>query len=86
MNGEIEMFDVVEEEFAIMNTVSDGPIFGSGYDIYICDRCHKFNSWAKMGHAYSSKYSFDTKKANNLLGGKRKFKIVEYEIFALNFS
>lgn len=66
-----------------MNNEEDGPVFGSGRDINIVDRCDLNECWANLGKSYSSLYKFGSKKANELLGGEQRFRISEYEIWKI---
>ena len=59
--------------------VAYGPLFGDGYDLYICDNCLSKKS-------NSEQSSFDYKGKVNALSGGNSFYVEDYEIFQLKLS
>jgi hypothetical protein len=53
-----------------MNDFDCGPIFGSGYDLYIRDECNINQSWNNIGKSYSTTEAYGSQKANRLLNGE----------------
>ena len=85
MENEIEFFELLEQKTAIMNHVEDGPIFGSGRDISIFDKCNMTLCWANIGQTYVSPFKYGSNKGNSLLGGDMKFFVNDYEVWKLEF-
>lgn len=79
----VEFFELIQSSKAILNNVQDGPVFGSGRDIHISDKCDGNECWANLGQSYQSPHKFGSNKANSLLGGEIKFKISEYELWRI---
>ena len=58
-------------------SVYQGPIFGRGEDLFICDKCNENDgSYAKLGSYYD--YADNMKLTGNSDG---KFKVSDYEVF-----
>lgn len=72
-----------ESSKAILNNVEDGPVFGSGRDINIVDKCDVRDCWANLGQTYSCGFKYGSNKANSVLGGFNVFKLREYEIWRI---
>ena len=76
-------------DYAISAYGGWGPIYGSPYgpDLSISDKCNiNDHSCSSLGSHYEipatlKEYSNET---FSLLGGAKKFKVVEYEIYELN--
>ena len=51
------------KDYAIYGNSYNGPIFGGGKDLYICDKADENNiSYANLGHSYChANYTFNTK-------------------------
>lgn len=53
-----------------------GPIFGYGHDIYIRSNCDKVDDNSCRNHTFRCDYAAQ-------LGGKEKFRIIDYEVFQI---
>jgi len=69
-----QIFDCVDPYNATRSNMNSGPCFGKGFDLLICDKCNK------VANSYSVPKSFDI-PSNVSIGGKKNFKIRNYEIF-----
>ena len=58
---------------------SYGPLFGDGYDLYLCDNCLSKKSQAEQS-------SFDYKGKVNALCGGDNFYVEDYEVYQLQLS
>ena len=52
-----------------MNDEDCGPVFGSGYDLYIQDECNINKCWNNIGKSYKAPLDYGSEKANILLNG-----------------
>lgn len=52
-----------------MNHDKNGPVFGSGHDLIIADKCNGNKSWANLGETYHCPSKYGSIKANSLLAG-----------------
>ena len=53
-----------------MNDIECGPIFGSGFDLYLRDECNVNPCWNNIGKSYATNQSYGSAKANKLLSGE----------------
>ena len=59
-----------------------GPTFGSGYDLYIADKCDKnTNSYSNLGDTYKLPTGYTYGNNQSLLAASYYFKVDEYEVF-----
>lgn len=63
-----------------------GPTFGSGYDLYIADRCNtNAGSYSNLGYSYKvageNKFIFGSIEANTFLNGSFNFQVENYEVY-----
>jgi hypothetical protein len=81
-NSEPKIFPISRASHSICCSASCGPRFGSGYDIYVADRCNEnTNSYTNVGHSYKN----DTGIANDqIFTGERGFQVKEIEVFAIS--
>ena len=76
----------------ILRSSQHGPVFGSGYDIYIVDKCHKDRkSLAHFPRTYnrpgSNKIPYHKDSWFEFSGARGKyFAVEEYEVFRVVFS
>jgi hypothetical protein len=62
-----------------------GPIFGSGFDLVICN-CSNTNttSYSDLGKTFTHpEYPYNTEKAKTILAGSRSFQVQEIEVFQI---
>ena len=70
-----------KEVFGIVCNSSYGPVFGSGWDLYISDNANTSPSSSYLG---SSTYKCPLRGQNNsFLAGAQKFTVTDYEVFGL---
>ena len=65
----------------IYGTSGYGPTFGSGFDFYICDKCHISNSSSD-----NSGSTYDTKGKKFAMAGANNFFVKDYEVYLLEFE
>ena len=72
-----------EKQYAIYCNSGDGPSFGGGHDLCICNNPQVNQSYSNFGYTYQLPpgYVYNSKQAKNLLAGQYQFKITEIEIF-----
>ena len=64
-----------------------GPIFGSDYDIDICDNCNKNGGWTCYGNNYKSSYECNNSLKQSLFvntagpNEKNYFSVLDYEVY-----
>lgn len=72
-------FPVLQPAYAINNHPGNGPIFGSGADLYISNDCSSNNdSYSQLGRSYG-----DPSCLPHHLAGEQYFMVEDYEIFGL---
>jgi len=60
-----------------------GPTFGEGFDFCISNQCRSnSNSYDNTSH----EYSYNTKGRKNVLEPEKKFKVIDYEVYQLEFN
>ena len=65
-----------------LNNPDQGPTFGSGYDLYIADKCDKnTNSYSNLGDTYKLPTGYTYGNNQSLLAASYYFKVDEYEVF-----
>ena len=69
----------------------NGPIFGSGHDIGICDNCNKNGGWTCYGNSDSSYECNNSLKQSlfvNTAGPNEKndFSVLDYEVFSIDYE
>lgn len=78
------------EKFAVRCNPKYGPIFGSGVgnDFAICSDANQVvESYSNLGHCYRHPiYAFGTSEAKSFLGGAYKFRVVEIEVFFMDWD
>ncbi|EFC37928.1 predicted protein [Naegleria gruberi] len=64
---------------------NDLCVFGAGHDLRIVNNCNSSESYANLGRTYHlpNGYKFETEEARSYLGGSRKFKVTEIEVFRI---
>ena len=76
-NSEIYYAKNSNPQYAIYCDPNFGPIFGSGHDFYIQNK--------STGYENSGSY-YDTKGKKYCLSGENNFKVLDYEVFQIEFS
>lgn len=72
-------FLVIQPAYAINNHPGNGPIFGSGADLYISSDCNtNQDSYSQLGRSYG-----DPSCLPHHLAGEQYFMVEEYEVFGL---
>merc|ERR1712228_1139045 len=69
-----QIFDCIDPYNATRSNINSGPCFGQGFDLLICDNCNK------VDNSYSVPKSYDI-PSNVFIGGKKNFKIKNYECY-----
>jgi len=72
-------------QYSIYQEGSYGPVFGGGFDLYICDNCSTTNSsYSNLGYSFTppSGYSYGATNTQNYLAGSYNFTVSEIEVFA----
>ena len=76
------------EKHAINGNINNGPTFGGGHDIYICNQSNaNFGSYAYFGHSYQLPNGclFGTPNALNFLAGNyNQWLVYEIEVYQIN--
>ena len=80
-----------ESNCAIKCYPINGPIFGSGHDICICDNCNKNGGWTCYGNSDSSYECNNSLKQSlfvNTAGPNEKndFSVLDYEVFSIDYE
>ena len=62
-----------------------GPLFGSGYDLFISDSSNtNTNSYSNLGQTYTHpEYPLGSEKAKTILAGSHTFQVEEIEVFQM---
>ena len=71
-----QIFDCIDPYNATRSNMNSGPCFGQGFDLLICDNCNK------VDNSYSVPKSYNI-PSSVVLGGKKNFKIKNYEIYTV---
>ena len=66
------------EEYAILRSSSDGPVFGEGFDLYIVDSPNSSECSASLNSTYQCPTG---QNANTFLTGNETFTVSEIEVF-----
>ena len=79
---------VSDNEYSFFCAADEGPIFGSGHDIFIATNSNtNFNSFSNFGHSYNHPdYPPRTEVARSIMAGKHYFQTFEIEVFTKNFK
>lgn len=67
------------EECSMHNNPSHGPVFGSGYDMFIADQCHLTTCYFN----FPTSFSDPTKKGNTLFVGAARITVAEVEVYGM---
>lgn len=78
---ERQKFPVTRPERAIFKSKENGPIFGEGYDLFICSKSDvQKRSYSKLGASYNT---YSAKYPEKILAGDQYFLVAEIEVLAV---
>lgn len=74
---------IKDEDRAIFKYSEAGPVFGEGYDIFICSNSNILkHSTTRLGHTYESNIIH----GNSLSGSPKAFLVAEIEVFVVQYE
>lgn len=80
------MMSTVRPQYSSYSSISYGPTFGGGFDLYLANQCNRNkNSYTNLGYTYKtlSNYKYGGNNAKTLLAGSYNFQCSEYEVYYL---
>jgi len=71
-----QVFECIDPYNATRSNLNSGPCFGQGFDLLIADKCNTNSNSYSMPKSYNL-------SSDSTIGGKKNFKIKNYEIYAI---